>query len=780
MIVTRSWLEEYIDLSDISNSDLVKRLNEIGLEVDGFKEYRVPSKVVVGEVKSCSKHPDANKLNVCEVDIGSETLQIVCGASNVVNAKYVAVATIGAVLPGDFKIKKAKLRGVESSGMICSSTELGLPELEDGIMILDDSIGSLELGRELSSYKALNDFVIEIGLTPNRGDCLSIYGVARDLAAAFKKELKSFDFMHENRSKIGIAKELKVECKDEFEGVVNYSYVTISNLKANLLTKLRAAFAEVLKKSDIETIFAYAIHSSGVILRGYDFEKLHKDSKGRVDIVLEKKDDYLVEVKSGNELVSILGAYANSEFLANSSSTKILLEASYVEPQSLIEGVTRNKIKTDELYYNASRGSEPNVEFGLKHLQKGICLSSSCEYSDSIIKIGKPIKPRKIGVNLNEIIDIIGDDIPKKDMGLILASLGYKMVKSSEDVYAIEIPPHAHDVKNIYDIAEEILRIYGIDNIKPKPLKVIEANRINSVYLAYKDRVAISDMAVGAGFFEALTYAFCSKEALQKYGFSVLKENLELINPIVKELNTLRPTLLLNLIEAASRNVKYGKKSIALFEIGKIFNEDRKESDAVAFIFSGEEQKPYVTNGAKAKIIDFASFTKKISSVIGEFELKQIEPQNKLMHPYQSGVVIKDEKEVGYIFKLHPEVAKEYDLSDTYLCELDFNLIRPKHKEATALSNFQPVTKDLSVVVDKNLSFYEVAKVLKDIKNNTKILKDFYPLDIYSDESLKDKKSLTIRFTLQSDEKTLSDEEIEQVMQGILYALEQNFGATLR
>jgi len=228
MIVTKSWLEEYIDLSDIDNDTLYKTFNSIGLEVDSFIEHNIPEKVVVGKVLNCQKHPDADKLNICQVDIGSEQVQIVCGAKNVVNAEYVAVATIGAVLPGDFKIKKAKLRGVESMGMICSSTELGLPKLEDGIMILDNSIGELKVGKELNEYPKFADTVIELELTANRGDCQSVHGVARDLCSAFKRELKPFEYEPKKLSILGIAKELSVSLIGDFPILLEYATVVIS------------------------------------------------------------------------------------------------------------------------------------------------------------------------------------------------------------------------------------------------------------------------------------------------------------------------------------------------------------------------------------------------------------------------------------------------------------------------------------------------------------------------------------------------------------------------
>jgi len=779
MIVTRSWLEEFLDLSDISNDALLEKLNNIGLEVDGAKSYNIPSKVVVGEVVECSKHPNADKLNVCKVNIGSEVVQIVCGAKNVVNAKYVAVATIGAVLPGDFKIKKAKLRGVESYGMICSSTELGLPPLEDGIMILDDSIGELVVGKELNEYKRVADLVIEIGLTPNRGDCTSVRGVARDLAAAFKKDLEREPFKVENLSIIGIARELQVDCKCDFDGVLEYTLLNIEDFEAKFLHRLRCAFCELDVKDDIDTALSYAVHDSGVILRAYDYNKLPK-VENRVEIEVVKTREYQIDVVCDGKVLSTVGVNANEEFKATNLSNKIILEASYIDPEFIIEGVSQYKLKTDKFYYNTSRGSEPNIDLGLNSAYEVLCKDQNCSLTQSTIKVGKRIESKRISVNIEDIVNIIGEELPKGEIASILQSLGFTIHRADNEAFAIDIPLHRHDIANTHDIAEEVVRIHGIDNIVPKPLIVEEKNRINKVYLNYLAKKDISQRAVAAGFFEAITYAFANRESLIKYGFEVVDENLDIINPIVKELNTLRTTILVNLLEAAKRNVSYGKKSIALFEVGPVFNSKREESIKMAFIFSGEDKRASVANSAKAKIITFSEFVDKINRVIGDFKLINSTPKTKLEHPYICAEIIKDGKVAGKLFKLHPKVAKDYDLNDTFMCELDFEAVIDKHKNATELSNFQAVNKDLSVLVDKELKFYEVAKELGKLKDENEILKDFYPLDIYSDESLGDKNSLTIRFTLQSNKATLSDEEIDGVMSLILERLKERFGAELR
>jgi len=253
---------------------------------------------------------------------------------------------------------------------------------------------------------------------------------------------------------------------------------------------------------------------------------------------------------------------------------------------------------------------------------------------------------------------------------------------------------------------------------------------------------------------------------------------LELANPIAEELNTLRSTLLINLLNAVKRNVSYSKKSIPLFEIGAVFTPEREQSEVISFVFCGQRESENVRNAGKPELIDFATFTQKVGAVIGAFELEPCTYENGLIHPYQSANVVVDGKVCGFISKLHPTVHESYDIPVTFIAEIDFDALMPKHINATAISKFQGVYKDLSIVIDKSMGYYEVAKVLNGL--DLEMLKDSYPVDIYEDDTLGNKKSLTIRFFIQSMEKTLEDADIESVMAKIMSALESECNAQLR
>jgi phenylalanyl-tRNA synthetase beta chain len=777
MIVTRSWLNEFIDLSDISNEKLYETFNAIGLEVDSIKQIEIPQKVVIGKILSCEKHPNADKLNVCQIDIGTEVKQIVCGAANVVHAEYVAVATIGAVLPGDFKIKDAKLRGVESAGMVCASSELGLPDTGKGIMILDESIGELEVGREFGSYEKVADTIIELELTANRGDCLSIYGVARDLSAALDLEMKTFEYKQAERMKLGIAREAVIHTQGEMDADLYYKLATISSIKDCFLIQLRLAMVGVEAEGKLASMLAYTTHTTGVILRAYE-SSFFRNEEGKVAVKPTAKAKGIIEIIGNDQVCSVVGVNQNEKVIATDDTKELLLEASYINPDLLVEAVAQTDLEKDDLYYKTSRGSNPDLVFGLRYLASLLDVYTDINCYEGSLNVDVDREHETVIVASEEVASIIGMEIEIGKIVTILKKLGFKISSIGDDVIGVVVPLFRHDIRHIQDIAEEIVRIVGINNIQAKPFVFAEKARLNSTTDRYKAKKGFKNRAVGAGFYENVSYVFTERDVLEKYGFSVVEESLELANPIAEELNTLRSTILINLLNAAKRNVSYTKKSIPLFEIGAVFGSRREQSEVLSIIFSGQIENENVSNAGKPKMVDFASFTQKIGAVIGSFELLPCTFENGLIHPYQSADIVIDGKVCGFMSKLHPTVREEYDLPETFIAELDFDALLPKHINAKPISKFQGVYKDLSVVIDRTVNYYEVAKILKGL--DLEMLKDIYPVDIYTDEKLGEKKSLTIRFFIQSMEKTLEENDIDHVMHQVMEALQTQCHAELR
>ncbi|WP_295419535.1 phenylalanine--tRNA ligase subunit beta [Sulfurovum sp.] len=776
MIVTRSWLNEFIDLSDVSDDKLYETFNAIGLEVDSLNQIEIAEKVIIGKILSCEKHPDADKLNVCQIDVGTGTRQIVCGAANVVDAEYVAVATIGAVLPGDFEIKHAKLRGVESEGMVCASSELGLPDTGKGIMILDESIGKLEVGREFGSYERIADTIIELELTANRGDCLSIYGVARDLSAALDIEMKPFEYKQAEKMKLGIAREAELHTQGNIAADLHYKLATVNTYENNFLIQLRLAMVGVEAEGNLASVLAYATHATGVILRVYD-SSMFRNDEGKVVINPTAVSEGIIEIRD-HEVLSVVGVNQEEKAIATDKTESILIEASYINPDLLVEAVASAKLKTDDLYYKTSRGSNPDLSFGLAFLASLLDRYSDISCYEGSLNVDVDREHETVGVSAREISSIIGMDVELGRIATILQKLGFEISSMGDDAIAAIVPLFRHDIKHIQDIAEEIVRIIGINNIEAKPLAFVEKNRLNDTTDRYKAKKSFKHRAVGAGFYENVSYIFSQRADLEKYGFSVVEEALELANPIAEELNTLRSTILLNLLNAVKRNVSYTKKSIPLFEIGAVFGSKREQSEVLSLVFSGQVSTENVSNAGKPKMIDFAAFTQKVGAVVGHFELVPCSQKNGLIHPYQSADIIIDGKVCGFMTKLHPTVQEAYGIPETFLAELDLDALLPRHINAEAISKFQGVYKDLSVVIDKSMHYYEVAKVLNGL--DLPMLKESYPVDIYEDEKLGDKKSLTVRFFIQSMEKTLEDSDIEAVMSRIMEALEEECRAELR
>ena len=778
MIVTRSWLQEWIDLDGISTEDIAKTFNSIGLEVDRVHEYRVPAKIVFGKVLECEKHPDADKLNVCQVDIGSTTRQIVCGASNVRAGLTVAVATIGAVMPNGMAIKPVKLRGVDSEGMICSSSELGLPDTGTGIMELDSSVGKIVLGEELSKNSFFNDDLIEIELTANRGDCLSIRGVARDLSAAFDRPIKDYT-VTDNDEKRGIGRILSLVHDKDLDVNLRYKALDLKELTLPFIVKLRLAQIEESRESDVEAMMLYVTHATGVILRAYrhDFFTIKDEKLGK--IILSEDENGFASTKNENgDIASIIGIIQKDESKVKESSGTVVLEASYIPPDIISKKMAESKIESGPMFYKTSRGSEPELDGGLSYCIDLIeAYSNSTTFSGSI-ELSKSFREKNVIVTKQEIDAIIGAEIDKSIIAKILKNLGFDTSKSSTDNFVITVPQFRHDIVNKQDIVEEIVRMVGIDNIPSKPFLLQEANRLEDNYFAYKKRSVYRHKAAQSGFFESVHFVFDEKKVLESYGFETTKKDLELLNPIVQTLDTLRPTLLTGLLKAASANVKNGYASVKLFEIGSVFSPTRDESLKMSLIFSGEKEYESLANSGRPAKVDFASFVQKVADIIGSIELRAYETKHTLSHPYQTAEILQNGVVIGELFRVHPEVEKAYDLESAFMAEIDFDKLAYELKIAQKRSKYQASFRDLSLIMPKEMPYERVKEAI--IASEIPNLIRFYPVDRYTDDSLGENMSLSIRFVLQSDEKTLEEEDITSVMEKILQTLGTELGIGLR
>jgi phenylalanyl-tRNA synthetase beta chain len=776
MIVIRNWLQEFIDISHISTKDICNALNSIGLEVDGVEKCFIPNGVVVGRIISCQKHPKADKLNICQVDIGTaSTIQIVCGASNVTKNQFVPVATVGTNLSDNFIIKKTKIREIDSYGMICSSAEIGLSELNDGILELDDSIGDLIIGKELNEYPILSFETIQIELTANRGDCLSINGIARELSAYFNIPFHKQEYNIKSNN-LAIGQILDVKCDSKLDSNFIFRASDIENLKLPLLYKLRMALVGIKKNTDIETAVAYSTHATGVLLNVYTRAIVNNNEQNDIVSLSIKKDNNGFDTVNGKVLLSTVGIETGCIV---KEDNKIIIEASYTNSKFLSQRVFDTKRQTGDIYYRASRGSEPDLQLGMDYLTGLLSSCGSLIYNGSEQYV-EDLEEKILLVNLSKINAIIGEEIPKDRIVSILIGLKFKVKDNKDNLISIIVPPFRHDIENIADVAEEIVRIIGIDNIKAKPLAISETNRTNKISNQLKLINEIRNNAIANGFFETITYIFSQRDILEKYNFEVVDANKDILNPIVKELNTFRTTLELNLIQAVSNNIKLGYKSIALFESGIVFDKSRKEHKSLTFVFSGAKEYESIMNAGKPEAIDFFGFSQKIANIIGDFKLESMDNiLNDFIHPYQNANIFIDKKNIGNIYKLHPNIARDFDIfDDTFIATIKFDMLKNNLVQVVDISKYQMSKRDLSIVVPKNISYKEIRETI-DLLNIEEI-KQYNLIDIYTDKTLENSESLTIRFVLQSNYKTLQEDDINKIINRIVDSLKEKLNLILR
>ena len=753
MIITKNWINEWIDIEKYPLEEIAKTFNRIGLEVDRAFEFQAPKGVVVGEVKSVEKHPDADKLKICQIDIGeNEPVQIVTNDGKIEIGNFVPVATVGTQLP-TFKIKKGKLRGVMSFGMLCSTEEFGIPRVGEGVVVLDSSIGELKVGKELSEFPIFNDSLIELELTANRGDCLSIYGVARDLGSALNIEFrKTIPNVIEKESEISDDTNGTAE---NTNGTADFDY-SLEYLKFKAVTdtplkiRTRLAIVEKLETCNFKNNLKYVTHSTGVI-----FKKIEDSSGNTIQIT----DEVLT---SG---VSQIGIASNIKGKSN------LIEVSYIDPEVISRTVYRKKLKTDELYYNSSRGSEPNLDLGISFL-KELNLFDGISTKTAFANISEK---RSVKTTFSYINNFIGADIEKSRVIDILEKLGFELQISDEDI-SVKVPKYRHDILNKQDIVEEILRIVGIDNIPSKPLIFSEENRDNEITERIKIKTRIRGKAISLGFFESVLYLFGEEKKFQKYGFETVVEDKKLLNPIVDTMDTLRPTMVIGLLEAVERNLNFGKKRVPLFEIGKVFDKDRGETELITFIFSGNIDRDSIQNSGKPKEIDFVSFSKMVLSSIGGADLEQIETSETLQHPYQTANILKNGEKIGVIYKLRLDIQEDFSLPTTYIAEIEFDKLISKLDTAKPYSKFQTSSRDLSLVIPETMEYQRVENLILSLENE--LVQEFYSIDTFKLEN--GEISLTIRFTLQSMEKTLEDSDINIFIDSVLKKLKENLAVEIR
>ncbi len=787
MNISTTWLREWISPT-VSDEVLAEQLTMAGLEVDGIAPVAPYfENVVVGYVLSCEKHPDADKLNLCQVDVGeSNNLQIICGASNIRTDLKVIVATVGAVLPNGLKIKKAKLRGIESFGMICSESELGMAEDSDGISELDVDA---PIGKNIRECLGLDDNIIGLDITPNRGDCFSILGVAREVSANYGLPFKmpSISVSAQGTSSVKSSVDNTTACP-------KYLTRSISGIDNTLKTprwiadKLMRSGQAV--HSPVVDITNFVLLELGQPMHAFDMAKINGNIEVRnaklgekVELLneatVELKEDTLVIVDD-KSVLAIAGVMGGMDSATQPDSTDILLESAFFEPVS-IAGKARNY----GLHTESSLRFERGVDFAITELAIDrvtqliieICGGQASAINTCIDESSLPVLA-PITITQDKIYKVLGFELDAKWIEEKFTSLDFQISTKTKDSWTVIPPSFRFDIRLPADLIEELARLYGYDKLPVQKLS-LDAN-INVASEDQIDKYDIMQSLVARGYQEVITYSFISEKYHNLVDANANKVTLS--NPISADMSVMRSSLMSGLLQSVESNQRRGHSDVRFFEIGLCFDgvEANKQSNKLACIVSGNrfnaqwasETTPLDFFDAKADLESLLKLTATAATFI--------EDEHPALQKGQTAKIELNGEQVGWIGALAPNVAKELSLPKCYLFEISLSaVLSGSVAKYEAFSQYQEVQRDIALVLNKAIPVAELIDSIEALQQS-----DFVGVrlfDVYIGENIEPgKKSVAFNLTYQSLEKTLSDEEISVKIDEVLNLMKNMFSAVLR
>ncbi|MCY9109561.1 phenylalanine--tRNA ligase subunit beta [Bacillus atrophaeus] len=803
MFVSYRWLEDYVDLKGMDPAVLAEKITRTGIEVEGI-EYKGEGikGVVIGHVLEREQHPNADKLNKCLVDIGAdEPVQIICGAPNVEKGQKVAVATVGVVLPGNFKIKKAKLRGEESNGMICSLQELGVEgklvpkEYAEGIFVFPNEA---EAGSDALAALQLDDAILELGLTPNRADAMNMLGVAYEVAAILEAEVKlpQTDYT-EGADKA--ADYISVKIEDQ-EANPLYTAKIIKNVKiapSPLWMQTKLMNAGIRPHNNVVDITNFVLLEYGQPLHAFDYDRfgskevvIRKAAENETLLTLDDQErklsaDHLV-ITNGSKAQAVAGVMGGAESEVRDDTTTILLEAAYFNGQT-VRKASKDLGLRSESSVRFEKGIDPaRVRLAAERAAQLIHLYAGGEVlSGTVEENHLTIEANNIHVSVEKVNNVLGMTISKEEMISIYQRLGFA-VGEAEDLLIVTVPLRRGDIKIEEDLIEEAARLYGYDNI-PSTLPETEGTTGGLTPYQAKRR-KVRRFLEGAGLSQATTYSLTNNK--KAAAFAIEKSfHTKLSLPMSEERSILRHSLIPNLLESVSYNLARQTDSVALYEVGSVFltkEEHTKpvEKERVAGAVTGlwhknlwqGEKKPvdfYVVKGIVEGLLDKLNMLTSI-----EF----VQSERKNMHPGRTANILLNGSLVGFIGQVHPTMEKELDLKETYVFELDLYALLTAETEPvvyTAIPRYPSVTRDIALVTDTAISSGQLESVIKEAGG--KLLKEVSVFDVYEGEHMeKGKKSVAFSLQYLNPEQTLTEEEVTKAHEKVLKALEDTYQAVLR
>ncbi|EGL95044.1 phenylalanine--tRNA ligase, beta subunit [Staphylococcus aureus subsp. aureus 21318] len=800
MLISNEWLKEYVTIDD-SVSDLAERITRTGIEVDDLIDYTKDIKnLVVGFVKSKEKHPDADKLNVCQVDIGEdEPVQIVCGALNVDAGQYVIVAKVGGRLPGGIKIKRAKLRGERSEGMICSLQEIGISSnyipksFESGIYVFSESQVP---GTDALQALYLDDQVMEFDLTPNRADALSMIGTAYEVAALYNTKMTKPETTS-NELELSANDELTVTIENE-DKVPYYSARVVHDVTIEpspIWMQARLIKAGIRPINNVVDISNYVLLEYGQPLHMFDQDAIgsqqivvRQANEGEKMTTLDDTERELltsdIVITNGQTPIALAGVMGGDFSEVKEQTSNIVIEGAIFDPVSIRHTSRRLNLRSE---------SSSRFEKGIATEFVDEAVDRAC-YLLQTYANGKVLKDRvssgelgafitPIDITADKINRTIGFDLSQNDIVTIFNQLGFD-TEINDDVITVLVPSRRKDITIKEDLIEEVARIYGYDDI-PSTLPVFD--KVTSGQLTdrqYKTRM-VKEVLEGAGLDQAITYSLVSKEDATAFSMQQ-RQTIDLLMPMSEAHASLRQSLLPHLIEAASYNVARKNKDVKLFEIGNVFfaNGEGELPDQVEYL-SGILTGDYVVNQwqGKKETVDFylaKGVVDRVSEKLNlEFSYRRADIDG--LHPGRTAEILLENKVVGFIGELHPTLAADNDLKRTYVFELNFDALMAV---SVGYINYQPIprfpgmSRDIALEVDQNIPAADLLSTIHAHGGN--ILKDTLVFDVYQGEHLeKGKKSIAIRLNYLDTEETLTDERVSKVQAEIEAALIEQ-GAVIR
>jgi len=839
MKISLNWLKSYINF-DLTNEELHFLLTDIGLEVESIEPYESVKGglkgLVVGHVLEKEKHADADKLCVCKVDVGHETLQIVCGAPNVAAGQKVIVALVGTkIFPSEgepFEIKKAKIRGVESVGMICAEDEIGLGKSHDGIMVLDKNT---EVGMLASFLFGIeNDYIIEIGLTPNRTDAFSHIGVARDLAAVL-----SFRNNKDYKLNVPVLKSqisnLKSQISVEVQNPIacpKYLGLIIRNIKVQespvwLQNRLKAIGQKPI--NNIVDITNFVLHEFGQPLHAFDL----KEIKGNKIIVrnlpaktkftaldnsiIELHEEDLMICDGENNPMCIAGVYGGAQSGVKESTTNIFLESAYFDPKTIRRTSTRHSLRT-EAATHFEKGIDPNItETALLRAAQLIVEIANGEIASEVYNVtSKIIEPFKVSLEYSNVKRLTGADISKEDVKKILGLLEIDVVdvdthssaySPDNETLHLLVPPYRTDVTREADVIEDILRIYGFNNV-PIPTKLNASVNFSNHFDEDKLYNKTADSLVNFGFYEMMNNSITKSKYQEKLQNQSAENWVRLLSSVNTELDVMRNNMLFTGLESVAHNINHKNANVKLFEFGKTYHKlentasipspigegnvelarqrmkQYDEKNHVALFISGNRSTSnWNTPNKKSDFYYIKSIVDAVLSKIGITTFDVLD--NDLSETFNYSLVYKKgEKKLVEFGKVQTSYTKLFDIKqEVYFADFNWdNIIAISRKVKTnyqEIGKYPSIKRDLALLLDKKVKFAEVKTIAE--KFGKKILRNIELFDIYEDEKIgKENKSYAVSFTFKDDTKTLQDADIESIMKKLIEEYQTQLNAQIR